>query len=122
MNGESALAPWESADHWREGDSALWICDSPNGVYERLISIVSPSDAIVCDPAVTYNEGVFTLAEGFRDVRHCNSCGPCATSVDELRQRGGRDASEYWTSRIPRDMRGVRSGQAWTSRPEGGVR
>lgn len=122
MNSESASTPWESADHWREGDSALWICDSPNGVYERLISIVSPSDAIVRDPAVTYNEGIFTLAEGFRDVRHRNSCESCATSVDELRQRGGRDASEYWTSRIPRDMQEVRSGQTRTPRPEGGAR
>lgn len=99
MNGDSMTPVWERADHWISGDSALWIFRSTNGVYERPIIIVSPAGAIVCDPEVTYNGGIFTLSEGFRDVRHRNSCELCTPSVEALRRRGEHTAVSTWDSR-----------------------
>ena len=88
MSRESAASPWECADHWASGDSALWIGVGSSGFTSARSSSFSPAGALVRDPEVTYNDGIFTLSDGLRDVRHRDSCEPCAASVRMLHQGG----------------------------------
>ncbi|MBW0286098.1 hypothetical protein ATN38_04705 [Rhodococcus sp. FH8] len=77
--------PWRSDDHWKAGDKAWWISLTGGGVSRTMVDIVDPAEGTVRDPRVTYNDGVFRLADRFASVRHREgSCTSCADSVLEL--------------------------------------
>ena len=88
MSSESAASPWECADHWAPGDSALWIGVGASGVYERPIIVVSPAGALVRDPEVTYNDGIFTRPTDYgmcgTVIRANRAQLRCACSIKEV--------------------------------------
>ncbi|MCJ0949992.1 hypothetical protein MTX37_29140 [Rhodococcus sp. ARC_M8] len=74
--------PWRSEDHWKAGDKAWWISLTGDGVSMTMVDIADPVEGTVRDPRVTYNDGVFRLADRFESVRHREgSCTSCADSV-----------------------------------------
>lgn len=85
--------PWLSNDHWKPGDKAWWISLTGDGVSRTMVDIVDPAEGTVRDPRVTYNDGVFRLADRFESVRHREgSCTSCAKSVLELLAVGQDDS------------------------------
>ncbi|MBP1054303.1 hypothetical protein J6397_29585 [Rhodococcus qingshengii] len=89
--------PWRSNDHWKAGDKAWWISLTGDGVSRTMVDIVDPAEGTVRDPRVTYNDGVFRLADRFESVRHReDSCTSCTDSVLELLAAGQDQETAYW--------------------------